>query len=103
MSGEPVSVSTALVKAAGDEATKEAKSIVSKILGPPVDLEGGFLWIASTRAHRTKGGKGRWVPLTPRLREAFRAHFAQYRFATYDDERSPWVFHHERTRRLHQA
>ena len=65
-----------------------------------VDLEGGYLWVASGRAgHRTKGGKGRWVPMTPRLLAALRAHFAAYRFATYGAERSPWIFHHERSRR----
>ena len=39
-----------------------------------VDLEEGFLWISSGRAgHRTKSGKGRWVPMTPKLRQAMRA------------------------------
>ena len=48
-----------------------------------VDLDERFLWIASGRdGHRTKSVKGRWVPMTPRLREAMREHFASYRFAT---------------------
>lgn len=63
-------------------------------------LEGGFLWIASGRdGHRTKSGKGRWVPLTPKLRQTMRDHFAQFRFATYNGQRTPWVFHHTTTRR----
>ena len=36
--------------------------------------------------------------MTPRLREAMREHFAAFRFAAYDGRRSPWVFHHERSR-----
>ena len=49
-----------------------------------VDFAGGFLWIASGReGHRTKSGKGRWVPMTPRLTEAMREHFAAYRLAVY--------------------
>jgi integrase len=65
-----------------------------------VDLEEGFLWIASGRdGHRTKSGKGRWVPMTPKLRTAMKDHFAQFRFATYNGQRTPWVFHHTTTRR----
>lgn len=69
-----------------------------------VDLLEGFLHIRSGRdGHRTKSGKGRWVPLTPRLREAFRQHFATYRMATYSGQRSPWVFHHPYARRRAKA
>jgi integrase len=69
-----------------------------------VDLEEGFLWIASGRdGHRTKSGKGRWVPMTPRLRQAMREHFAHFRFATYGDQRTPWVFHHLTSRRHAEA
>jgi site-specific recombinase XerD len=69
-----------------------------------VNLAEGFLWVASGReGHRTKSGKGRWVPMTPRLTEAMRAHFARYRFATYGDTPTPWIFHHEVTRRRAQA
>jgi integrase/recombinase XerD len=69
-----------------------------------VDLAEGFLRIASGRdGHRTKSGKGRWVPLTPRLLTALREHFAAYRFATYGGKRSPYLFHHTRTRRRHVA
>jgi integrase/recombinase XerC len=65
-----------------------------------VDLEEGFLWIASGRdGHRTKSGKGRWVPMTSRLRQAMRDHFARFRFATYDGQPTPWIFHHLTTRR----
>jgi integrase/recombinase XerD len=53
--------------------------------------------------HRTKGGKSRFVPMTPRLVAAMREHFAAYRFAAYGDERTPWVFHHNRTRRHYRA
>jgi site-specific recombinase XerD len=65
-----------------------------------VDLEGGFLKITSGRdGHRTKSGKGRWVPMTPRLKQAMRDHFARFRFATYDANPTAWLFHHERRRR----
>ncbi len=48
-----------------------------------VDLEEGFLKVVSGRnGHRTKGGKTRWVPMTPRLRQAMQEHFARYRFVT---------------------
>ena len=49
-------------------------------------------------------GKGRWVPMTPRLRQAMREHFAAFHFAAYDGRRSPWVFHHVRSRgRVYRA
>jgi site-specific recombinase XerD len=65
-----------------------------------VDLEGGFLWVASGRdGHRTKSGKGRHVAMTPRLASAMREHFAQHRLAG----RSPFVFHHTISRRHHKA
>lgn len=55
-----------------------------------LDLEDGFLQVVSGRGgHDTKTKKGRWVPLTPRLREALRKHAARYRFSN----RSEWVFH----------
>lgn len=61
-----------------------------------IDLEGGFLFVSSGRdGHRTKSGKGRWVPMTPRLRTAMRDHFARYRFATYRGKRTAWVLHHD--------
>ena len=64
----------------------------------------GELWIASGRdGHRTKSGKGRWGPRTPRLRQAMREHFARFRFATYDGQCAPWVFHHVTTRRQAKA
>lgn len=69
-----------------------------------VDLEEGFLWIASGRdGHRTKSGKGRWVPMTQKLRQAMRDHFARFRFAMYDGQPTPWVFHHLITRRRAKA
>jgi integrase len=69
-----------------------------------VDLAEGFLWIASGRGgHRTKSGKGKWSPMTPRLTEAIKAHFANYRLVTYAGEPSAWLFHHEMTRPQHKA
>ena len=41
--------------------------------------------------------------MTPKLRQAMRAHFAQFRFATYNGQRTPWVFHHTTTRRRASA
>lgn len=64
-----------------------------------VDLDGGFLRIASGRdGHRTKSGKERWTPMTSALVAAMREHFAAHRLSG----RSEWVFHHERTRRHHR-
>jgi integrase len=68
-----------------------------------VDLEKGFIRIPSKPGRRTKGGKGRWTPMTPRLAKAMRDHFAAFRFATYGGERTPFIFHHERTRRHAKA
>ena len=69
-----------------------------------VDLEGGFIRIWTGReGHRTKGGKGRWVPMTRRLLTAMKAHFTRYRFTNYDGKPSPWVFHHTRNRRHYNA
>jgi integrase/recombinase XerD len=69
-----------------------------------VDTQAGFLWVDSgSNGHRTKSGKGRWVPLTPRLGEALSDHAARYRLATYNGQRSPWLLHHERTRGTYVA
>lgn len=69
-----------------------------------LDLEEGFVWIASGRdGHRTKSGEGRWVPLTRRLEERLREHAAQFRLAQYEGRRSPWVFHHPIRRRNAKA
>jgi site-specific recombinase XerD len=61
-----------------------------------VDLAEGFIQIRSEGRdkHRTKSGRSRYVPMTPRLHEAMREHFARRRLAG-----SQWVFHHERDRR----
>ena len=49
-----------------------------------VDLEGGFLTVEGVRkGTRTKSGKSRVVPLTPRLRAALRDHAATFRLAMY--------------------
>ena len=71
-----------------------------------VRLKEGFIWIDSARDdHRTKTGKGRWVPITQALRPVLRQHFAQYRFAQYGKPArpSPWVFHHPMTRNTFTA
>jgi integrase len=59
-----------------------------------IDLAEGFIQIRSRAENRTKSGKSRWAPMTPRLHAAMRDHFAQYRLATYHGERSAWLFHH---------
>lgn len=69
-----------------------------------IDFEEGFIRIASGRdGHRTKSGKGRWVPMTPVLKQAMRNHFAAFRFATYEGGQTPWIFHHTWTRRHAKA
>jgi integrase len=65
-----------------------------------LDLAEGFVWVDSSRKdHRTKSGRGRWIPLTSRLSEALSEHRAGYRLVTYGGRRSPWIFHHTRRRR----
>ena len=69
-----------------------------------VDLERGLLNVESVRkGRRTKSGKSRRVPMTPRLTEAMRAHMAAFRLRTYQGERTPWVFHHDIDRRHAKA
>jgi integrase len=71
-----------------------------------VDLEAGLVNIESVRkGRRTKSGKSRRVPMTRRLRDAFREHMARYRFARYGSPPTPtqWVFHHEVTKRTAKA
>lgn len=65
-----------------------------------IDLERGFITVESVRkGRRTKSGKSRKVPMTARLRGAIREHMASFRLATYEGERSEWVFHHLVSRR----
>ncbi len=65
-----------------------------------VDLAGGFIAIVSGRdGHRTKTGKSRFCPMTARLHEAMREHFARYRLAA----RSPWIFFHVADGSHHRA
>lgn len=83
------------------ETGARSKSEVLQLQWPDVDLEEEFIRIRSggTR-RRTKGGKGRWVPMTPRLAKVMREHFAAFRFArTADGKPVPWIFHHVRARR----
>lgn len=64
-----------------------------------VDLEAGYLRVRSERGgHRTKTGKSRSVPISPRLAVALREHFVRFRFSG-----SPWVFHHVTARRRARA
>lgn len=82
------------------ETGARSKSEALRLRWPDLDLEGGFVWIPSDRTgHRTKSGKGRWVPCTPRLAEALRQHAATCRLARYDGKRSEYLFHHTRRRR----
>lgn len=76
------------------ETGARSKSEALHIRFDDVDLEEGFIWIRSGYQHKTKSGKGRWVPMTRRLRGAMRDHFAEYRMRTYDGERPEYVFHH---------
>src|SRR6266550_2562060 len=65
-----------------------------------VQLDDGFVKIESGRdGHRTKSGRSRYTPMTPRLVTAMRAHFARHRLAG----RSAYVFFHEISRRHHKA
>lgn len=60
-----------------------------------LDFEEGFVRVVSGRGgHRTKSGRGRWVPMTQRLREILREHATRFRMRTYAGKRSPWVLHH---------
>ncbi|HUF68150.1 MAG TPA: site-specific integrase [Longimicrobiales bacterium] len=73
------------------ESGARSESEVRWLRWEDVDLENSRINIRSDREHRTKAGRGRRVPMTARLRDAMRAHFAAYRFAG-----SPWLFHHVR-------
>jgi site-specific recombinase XerD len=69
-----------------------------------VQLEEGFILIdTGSNGHRTKSGKARWVPMTPRLRQAMREHVLRFRGAQYVTGTSKWVFHHTRKRRHAKA
>ncbi len=65
-----------------------------KLRWEDVDLAGGFVQLKSAPGRRTKSGKSRWTPMTSRLAEAMCEHFARYRLAVYEGQRTPWVFHH---------
>ena len=86
------------------ETGARAVSEAMRLKWEDVDLDSGFLWIPSRdKEHRTKSGKGRWIPMTPRLRQAMRDHFARYRFTSYSGQRPGYLFHHTRTRRNAKA
>lgn len=74
-----------------------------KLTWDDVDLAGGFVQMKSAAGRRTKSGKSRWTPMTPKLAEAMREHFARYRFVAYDGQRTPWLFHHTQTARRARA
>jgi len=73
------------------------ESEVLHLQWPDVDFAQGDLVVGTHR--RTKTGKPRYVPMTARLAEAMRQHFAQHRLAGL----SEWVFHHLTTRRHYTA
>jgi integrase len=86
------------------EAGLRANTEALRLQWDDVDLEGGFLQVVSGRdGHRTKAGKSRWVPLTPRLKAALQEHYASYRFATYEGKRTAWVFHHDHDHHTRKA
>ena len=69
-----------------------------------IDLDGGFVKIVSGRHdHRTKSGKGRWVPLTERLVWGLRKHVSDCRARIYGGQLCPWLFHHQVDRRHAKA
>ena len=69
-----------------------------------VDLASGLLTVESVRkGRRTKSGKSRRVPMTPRLRTAVADHMARYRLRTYNGKRTEWIFHHQIDRRHAKA
>lgn len=60
-----------------------------------VDLDDGFIHVVSGRdGHHTKRRKARHVPMSAPLVDAMREHFARFRNAVYNGQRSPWLFHH---------
>lgn len=64
-----------------------------------IDFDAGLLRVVSAPTRRTKTGKSRTLPITERLREALIAHALRYRGAAYNGRTSPFVFHHEISRR----
>ena len=69
-----------------------------------LDFKRGFLTVESVRkGRRTKSGRSRMVPITPRLRDAFKDHQARFRMQMYHGERSEWVFHHTADGPKHKA
>lgn len=63
-----------------------------------VDFDAGFVTVRSDHGHRTKTGRGRDIPMTPRLRHVLLEHAAKYQHAVYDGAGSPWVFHNTQDR-----
>jgi site-specific recombinase XerD len=59
----------------------------------------GRIVVRSDKKHRTKTGRGRIVPMTPRLRRALMEHRMAFAGKLYGAQPSPWVFCHEFNRR----
>jgi integrase len=74
-----------------------------KLTWDDVDLQRGFLHVKSAPGRRTKSGRSRWVPMTPRLRSALQAHAAAFRMALYGGHRTPYLFHYTVTSRRAKA
>jgi len=68
-----------------------------------VSLGDRFIWINSNQEHRTKSGRGRWVPMTDRLVRAVAKHTLQFQSQSYHGRRSDWVLHHVEDRRTARA
>ena len=58
-------------------------------------FEKNFIKVVSGRdGHKTKSRRSRYVPMTKRVKEILKDHFAKYRMKMYEGQRSPHVFHH---------
>jgi integrase len=69
-----------------------------------VDVDGGFIQVrGGSDGHWTKSGKHRWVPLTPRLGIALRAHERRCRAAIYGGKRPVHIFQHTHATRQAKA
>jgi integrase len=89
---QPSPMLTAYITLLADTGVR-AYSEALELTWDDIDFAGGFVHVRSGGGRRTKSGKSRSVPMTPRLRETLKDHAARYRF------RSPFLFFHETTRR----
>lgn len=74
-----------------------------KLTWADVDLDAGFIHVRSAPGRRTKSGKSRFVPMTPRLRATLRVHQERVRATIYPGGRPEHLFHHTRNRRGYVA